>query len=70
MNSDFTLKECYFGGVKLAKTVDPDKYVYIGYGIRFASCSELPGGNVAKDVVIFRVDMSSYVHTDNTKKDT
>ena len=37
MNSDFALKECYFGGVKLAKTIDPDKYVYIGYGIRFAS---------------------------------
>ena len=23
----FTLKDCLFGGVKLAKTADPDKYV-------------------------------------------
>ena len=25
LNSDFTLKDCVFGGVKLAKTGDPDK---------------------------------------------
>ena len=25
LNSDFTLKDCLFGGVKLAKNVDPDK---------------------------------------------
>ena len=31
----FTLKDCLFGGVKLAKNADPDKYVYSGYGIVF-----------------------------------
>ena len=31
LNSDFTLKGCLFGGVKLAKNADPDKYVYTGY---------------------------------------
>ena len=40
LNSDFTLKDCLFGGVKLAKNTDPDKYVYSGYGIGFDSRSE------------------------------
>ena len=26
LNSDFTLKDCLFGGVKLAKCADPDNY--------------------------------------------
>ena len=26
LNPGFTLKDCLFGGVKLAKTADPDKY--------------------------------------------
>ena len=28
MDSDFTWKDCLFGGVKLGKHADPDKYVY------------------------------------------
>ena len=35
LNSDFTLKDCVFGGDRLAKNVDSDKYVYSGYGILF-----------------------------------
>ena len=27
LNSDFTLKDYLFGGVKLAKNSDPDKYI-------------------------------------------
>ena len=30
-----------FGGIQLAKNVDPDKYVYSGYGNGFDSHSEL-----------------------------
>ena len=30
-----------FGGVKLAKNADPDKYSYSRYGIGFKSCLEL-----------------------------
>ena len=71
MNSDFTLKGCLFGGVKLAKNADPDKYVYIGYGIGFDLPSEfsLPDGSMGKNVIIFGVDMSSSEHVDNKKKD-
>ena len=40
LNSNFTLKDCLIGGVKLAENTDPDKYVYSGYGIGFDSRSE------------------------------
>ena len=39
INTDFTLKSCLFGDVKLAKNTDPDNYVYTGYGIGFDSRS-------------------------------
>ena len=57
--------------VKLAKIADPDKYVYRGTGIGIDPRSEfsLPEGSVGKNVIIFGVDMSSSVHTDNKKKD-
>ena len=45
--------------------------IYTGYGIQFDSCSEfsLPNDRVDKNVIIFGVDMSSYVHINNNKKD-
>ena len=39
LHTDFILKECLFGAVKLTKNVDPDKYCYSGYGIGFDSQS-------------------------------
>ena len=39
LNSDFTLKDCLFGGVKLAKNADTDKYVYSSYSMGFDSRS-------------------------------
>ena len=70
-NSDFTLKNCLFGSVKLPKNADRDKEVYSDYGIRFDLRSEfsLTDGSVGKNVIIFGVDMSSSVHIDNKKKD-
>ena len=38
LGSDFTLKNCSFGGVKLTKNADPDKHSYSGYGIGFDIC--------------------------------
>ena len=40
LNTDFTLKDCLFGGAKLAKNNDQDKFVYTGYGIGFSTRSE------------------------------
>ena len=53
----FYLKDCLFGGVKLAKNANPDKYIYSGYGIGFDSCSEslLPDGSIVKNVIIFEL---------------
>ena len=50
LNSDFPLKDCLFGGFKLTKNADPDKYVYTGYGIGFNSRSgySLPDCSVGK----------------------
>ena len=71
MNCDCTIDDCIFGGVKLAKYTDLDKYVYSGYGIEFNSRSEfsLPGGSVGKNVIMSGVDMSSSVHIDDKGKD-
>ena len=56
---------------QLAKNADPDKYIYTAYGIGFDQHSEfsLPDGSMGKNAIIFGVDMSLSVHTDNKKKD-
>ena len=71
LNTDFTLSNCLFGSVKLTKNADLDKYKYTGYDIAFDSCSKFlfTDGNYGKNVIIFRVDMSSSVHVDNKEKD-
>ena len=40
LNSNFTLKDCLFGSVKLTTNADLGKYVYTEYGIEFDLCSE------------------------------
>ena len=49
-NTNFALKECLFGGVKLVKNTDPDEYVYPGYCIGFDLRSKfsLPDGSMGK----------------------
>ena len=70
LNTDFTLGGCLFGGVKLTKNADPNKYSYIGYGIGFGTRGQysLPDGSVGQNVVIFGIDMSSPVHIDHKGK--
>ena len=49
------MKDCLFGGVKLAKkNTDPDKYVYTGYGIGFDLCLvfSLPDGSMWKTLFL------------------
>ena len=60
---------CYFGAVKLTKKANPDKYWYSGYSIRFGTRSNfLTNGEWGKNI-IFGVDNSPSVHTDNREKD-
>ena len=55
----------------LPKNAGSDKYVYTGYGTGFDLRSEflLSDSSVCKNIIIFRVDLRSYVHIDNRKKD-
>ena len=66
LNTDFTLGNCLFGSVKLAKNADLDKYKYGSYSIGFDS---LPDGSMGKYIIILGADKSSSVHIDNKRKD-
>ena len=70
LNTNFTLKDCLFGSVKITKNTNPGNYSYSEYGIGFDSRSlfSIPNFDWRKNVVIFRVDMSSSVHIDNKNK--
>ena len=64
------LENCLFGVVKLRKHVDVDLYKYSGCSIGFDRKGFFSiGDEVSKNVIIFRVDMSSSSHIDNKKKD-
>ena len=60
LNAKFTVKDCLFGNVKIAKNADPNKYSYSQYVIRFDSRSHFSILNFdwGKNVIIFGVDMS------------
>ena len=57
------------GSLKLTKNADPDKCKYSRYSIGLDLCLEflLPDGSMGKNLIIFRVYMSSSVHIDNKK---
>ena len=59
------------GAVTLAKNADTDKYGYSGYGIRFDRKPgfTFSGGRIDQNVIIFGVDMSSFAHIINKKRD-
>ena len=69
-NDDPLLKSCLFGAVTLTKNPDIDKYGYSGSRIRFdrKSSFSFSSGGFGQNVMIFVVDMSSFVHVDNKKK--
>ena len=70
LNTDFALKNCLFGSVKLTKNADLDKWAYSGYGIGVYSCSEFSftNGSMGKNKIISGTWMSSSVDIDNKKK--
>ena len=69
-DNDPTLKNSFFGAVKLTKNADLEKYQYSGYGTGFdrKSSFSFPGGGFCQNLLIFGADMSSSVHVDNKKK--
>ena len=70
VNTHPTLVNCLFGAVSITKNADIDKNKYSGYGIGFNRSSIYSFGNgFSRNVIIFGVDMSSSVQTDNKEKD-
>ena len=66
-----TLKHCLFGAVSLTKHNDIDEYKYSVYCIGFDRKGKFSIGNgFGRNCIIFGVDMSSFVHVHNKKKDT
>ena len=65
--TNFAVANFLFGSAELSTNADS----YSGYSIGFDSLSKFSftDGSIGKNVIIFGVDMSSYVHTDNTNKD-
>ena len=58
INTDFALKDCLLGSVKITKDKDPDNYVYGGFGIDFDGKSTFShsDGTNAHNVIIFGAD--------------
>ena len=66
-----TLENSLLGAVKLTTNSDTDKYKYSGYGIVFDKrrTFSFPSDGFGCNVIIFGVNMSSYLNVDNKKKD-
>ena len=66
------MEHSFFGAARLRWSTDPEKYKYVGYGIRFDARGSFLLSNdsgFGKTVIIFGADtMSSLVHIDNKKK--
>ena len=64
ISTGFTLKNSFFGFVKLIQNADPDKYKYSAYSIGFDlhSFYLLPNNTTRRSVVIFGADLNSSVH--------
>ena len=52
---------------KPGDTTDTEKYIYSGYGLGFASSGQFspPQGGMARNIIIFGVDLSNSVHATN-----
>ena len=67
-NTDYTVQNALFGGVKIAKNAtDTSKHKYEGYGICFDDGGTFSKGNISngKNVLIFGVHENSLVHANN-----
>ena len=69
-HAEYTVKDCFFGTVKLTKNVNPNKFSYSWYGIGFDSSSffSIPNLDHGENVLNFGVDMSLSVHANNKIK--
>ena len=66
-DTTFTIQNALFGAMEITKNADTTKYKYKGYGICFDEGGSFSIGNInnGRNVLIFSVDESSVVHSDN-----
>ena len=67
-NTDYTVQNALFGGVKITKNAtDTSQHKYEGYGICFDEGGTFSKGNISngKNVLIFGVHENSLVHANN-----
>ena len=67
-NTDYTVQNALFGGVKITKNAtDTSKHKYEGYGICFDEGGTFSKGGISngRNVLIFRVHEHSLVHANN-----
>ena len=52
---------------KPGDTIDTDKYIYSGCGLAFDSTGQFshPQGRMARNIIIFGVDLSNSIHASN-----
>ena len=69
-NSNLAVQNALFGAVILTKNADVNKNKYSEFGIAFdrTSSFSFPGGGDGENVIIFAVDMNSFIHVDNKGK--
>ena len=69
--NDPKIKKCLFSANTLTKNANIDKYRHSGYGLGFDTRSNFsfPVGGFGQNIIIFGVDMSFSLHTDNKGKD-
>ena len=66
-NTDYTIQNALFGAIKVSKNTRYSKNTYEGYGICFDEGGIFSMGKITngRNVIIFVVDESSVVHTNN-----
>ena len=66
-DTTFTIQNALFGAMEITKNADTSKYKYKGYGICFDEGGSFSIGNInnGRNVLIFGVDESSVVHSNN-----
>ena len=66
-NTTFTIQNALYGAMEITKNADTSKYKYKGYGIYFDEGGSFSIGNInnGRNVLIFGVDESSVIHSDN-----
>ena len=63
----FTVQNALFGAMEITKNPDASKYKYKGYGVCFDESGTFSMGNInnRRNVLMFGVDGSSLVHSNN-----